>query len=86
MKKKILLPSIATIIVCLCLIAGSTFALFTSTSNVNISVTAGDVEMVAGIAITKLESVKGDVNGTVGLSHADAFTEIPHRFRRVWNS
>ena len=65
MKKKILLPSIATIIVCLCLIAGSTFALFTSTSNVNISVTAGDVEMVAGIAITKLESVKGDVNGTI---------------------
>jgi predicted ribosomally synthesized peptide with SipW-like signal peptide len=65
MKKKVLLSSIATIALCLCLIAGSTFALFTSKSNVNIAVTAGEVEMVAGIAITKLESVKGDVNGTI---------------------
>ena len=65
MKKKVLLSSIVTIALCLCLIAGSTFALFTSTSNVNIAVTAGEVDMVAGIAITKLESVKGDVNGTI---------------------
>lgn len=65
MKKKVLLSSIATIALCLCLIAGSTFALFTSKSNVNIAVTAGEVDMVAGIAITKLESVKGDVNGTI---------------------
>ena len=65
MKKKVLLSSIATIALCLCLIAGSTFALFTSKSNVTIAVTAGDVEMTAGIAITKLESVKGDSNGTI---------------------
>lgn len=65
MKKKVLLSSIATIALCLCLIAGSTFALFTSKSNVTIAVTAGDVEMTAGIAITKLESVKGDGNGTI---------------------
>ena len=65
MKKKVLLSSIATIALCLCLIAGSTFALFTSKSEVNIAVTAGKVDMVAGIAITKLESVKRDVNGTI---------------------
>ena len=65
MKKIALLSSIVTILLCLSLIAGSTFALFTSKSNVNIAVTAGEVDMVAGIAITKLESVKGDVNGTI---------------------
>ena len=65
MKKKVLLTSIATIALCLCLIAGSTFALFTSTSNVNIAVTAGKVNMVAGIAITSVESVTGSTTGTV---------------------
>ena len=65
MKKKVLLSSICTIALCLCLIAGSTFALFTSQSDVNISVTAGDVDVVASIAIDKLESVKGDENGTI---------------------
>ena len=65
MKKKVLLSSIATIALCLCLIAGSTFALFTSQDNVNIAVTAGEVEMVAGIAITSVESVQGNPNGTI---------------------
>ena len=65
MKKKVLLSSIATIALCLCLIAGSTYALFTSNSEVNIAVTAGKVDMVAGIEITKLESVKSDANGTI---------------------
>jgi len=65
MKKKVLLSSIATIALCLCLIAGSTFALFTSTDEVNIAVTAGKVEMVAGVAITKVESVLPNENGTI---------------------
>ena len=65
MKKKVLLSSIATIALCLCLIAGSTFALFTSQDNVNIAVTAGEVDMVAGIAITSVESVQGNPNGTI---------------------
>lgn len=50
MKKKVLLTSALTIILCLCLIAGSTFALFTSTASVNISVTSGTVDVDASIA------------------------------------
>ena len=49
MKKKVLLSSILTIALCLCLIAGSTFALFTSQSKVNVAVTAGKVNVVATI-------------------------------------
>lgn len=58
MKKKVLLSSIATIALCLCLIAGSTFALFTSTSENNIAVTAAKVEMTADIANWTLASVR----------------------------
>lgn len=74
MKKKVLLSSIMTIAICLCLIVGSTFALFTDTAKVNIAVTAGEVEMVAGIAITKLESVKGDVNGAIVDENGNAYS------------
>lgn len=74
MKKKVLLSSIATIALCLCLIAGSTFALFTSKSEVNIAVTAGKVDMVAGIAITKVESVLGDTNGTIFDENGHAYS------------
>ncbi len=49
MKRKALLTSVLTIALCLSLIAGSTFALFTSSSSVNIAVTAGNVEIVATI-------------------------------------
>lgn len=49
MKKKALLSSILTIALCLSLIAGSTFALFTSESKVNVAVTSGKVDVVATI-------------------------------------
>lgn len=66
MKKKVLLSSIATIALCLCLIAGSTFALFTSQSEVNIAVTAGKVEVQANITDLTLYSVKANpTSGTV---------------------
>ena len=58
MKKKVLLSSIATIALCLCLIAGSTFALFTSKSENNIAVTAAKVEMTADITNWTLASVR----------------------------
>jgi len=48
-KKKIVLSSIATIALCLCLIAGSTFALFTGNSTVNVAVTSGKVKVAASI-------------------------------------
>lgn len=65
MKKKVLLSSIATIALCLCLIAGSTFALFTSKSETNIAVTAGNVDVVASVEDFKLYSVAANSNGTI---------------------
>ncbi len=57
MKKKALLSSILTIALCLSLIVGSTFALFTSTSGTNVAVTAGKVDVVATIENIKLGTV-----------------------------
>ena len=54
MKKKVLLSSIVTIALCLCLIAGSTYALFTSQSQTDISVKAAKVEMTASLTDLKL--------------------------------
>lgn len=65
MKKKVLLSSIATIALCLCLIAGSTFALFTSQDKVGIEVTAANVKMTANISDLTLESVEANPNGTI---------------------
>ena len=49
MKNKIIVSSILTIALCLSMIAGSTFALFTSKSQTNIAVTSGKLEVVANI-------------------------------------
>lgn len=49
MKKKVIISSIMTIVICLTLIAGSTFALFTSGNTVNVAVTAGTVDVMATI-------------------------------------
>ncbi|MBE6632789.1 MAG: hypothetical protein E7620_00440 [Ruminococcaceae bacterium] len=49
MNKKTLFSSVMTIALCLCLIAGSTFALFTAEDTVDIAVTAGGVELRAFI-------------------------------------
>lgn len=68
MKKKILLSSVLTIVICLCLITGATFALFTSTSVVNVAVTAGQVKVVAEIE----DSLK---TWSLGQTEADARTD-----------
>lgn len=47
MKKKVIISSIMTIVICLTLIAGSTFALFTDSDKVNVAVTAGTVDVKA---------------------------------------
>ncbi len=62
MKKKVLLSSILTMVVCLCLIAGSTFALFTDTVENKIAVTSANVEISADLDIT-LYSVRAFVEG-----------------------
>lgn len=49
MKRKIIISSVLAILVCLCIIAGATFALFTSTNTINISVNSATVSLVATI-------------------------------------
>ena len=47
MNKKLLVSSLSVIVACASIIAGSTYALFTSESKVNVAVTSGTVEVVA---------------------------------------
>lgn len=54
--KRLLLVSVMTVIMCVSLIAGATFALFTSESQVNIAVTAGKVDVTAKIVNLKTYS------------------------------
>ena len=53
MKKRTLLTSILTIVMCLSLSVGATFALFTSQSEVNIAVTSARVDVAAKIISTE---------------------------------
>ena len=52
MKKKVLVSSLLTIALCLSLIAGSTYALFTSQTKVDVAVTSGKVDVTAAIDST----------------------------------
>ena len=49
MKKKLIVTSILSMVMCVSLIIGATFALFTSEDNVNIAVTSGKVNVTAHI-------------------------------------
>lgn len=59
MKKKFLITSILSIVMCMSLIAGATFALFTSESNVNIAVTSGTVNVSASAEVVATYSAVG---------------------------
>ncbi len=59
-KRSLILSSILTLVMCLSLIVGSTFALFTSESKTNIAVTSGNVEVVAW-----LDDIETKTFGTV---------------------
>ena len=75
MKNKIIVSSILTIALCLSMIAGSTFALFTSESQVNIAVTSGEVKVVATASNLKYTSDLGSTLGQATLSDkADSIT------------
>ena len=65
MKKKVLFTSILTIVLCLCLISGASFALFTSKSEFNIAVTAAKVKMLASVNNLKLYSVEATTGGSI---------------------
>ena len=72
MKKKILISSIAMIALCLCIIAGSTFALFTDTTEVSIAVTAGKLDVDASIIGGSERMVSlNDYNGVDALTPSD---------------
>ena len=64
MKKSTFLASVVTILLCFSLIAGSTFALFTSETSVDIEVDAGRVAIKAGLTTPTLYSVEKDPTGT----------------------
>ena len=59
MKAKILVSSLLTIALCISIIAGASFALFTSESTVNVAVTAGNVEVIATVENIVLGSTLG---------------------------
>lgn len=65
MKIKALLSSILVMALCLTVIAGSTFALFTDSKELNIAVTSGNVEVDASFSLVKTYSaVKADSAAT----------------------
>lgn len=61
MKKKIIISSVATIVICLSLILGSTYALFTDTANINIAATSAKVDIEAHIDQNSLKVYSLDV-------------------------
>ena len=63
--KKILLTSILSVVMCISLIAGATFALFTSESEVNIAVTSGKIDVKA---VAEIDSA----NTSFGLAQSSA--------------
>lgn len=65
MKKRMLLSSIMMIVLCVSLISGATFALFTSESKTNITIQSGKVEVVSIISDLKTYSL--DVEQQNGL-------------------
>ncbi len=63
---KVILSSILSLVLCLSLIAGSTFALFTSESKTNIAVQSGKVDVVANVALDSLYSPTGiNLDGSI---------------------
>ena len=64
MTRKTILSSLVTIVMCLALIAGSTYALFTSEDSVNIAVTSGKVKVTATANNLKLYSMGEEMIGT----------------------
>ena len=66
MKRKTMISSILVIVLCLGLISGSTFALFTSENSVNIAVTSGKVKVNATLSTPILYSANASEITTDG--------------------
>ena len=76
MKRKTLVSSILTIVLCLSLIAGTTYALFTSQDEVDIAVTSGKVDVTATVKnlVTYSMNEATAVNGTFANGGTALFT------------
>lgn len=55
-KRNVVVSAVMAIVLCLSIVAGATFALFTSESSVNIAVTSGKVDVAASMALTEIYS------------------------------
>ncbi len=75
MNKKILISSVATIVLCLILIVGSTYALFTDNHAVNIAVNSGKVDVTAAVDASTLVGFS-DIQDQVTDAHKDAATNV----------
>lgn len=77
MNKKSLLTSILIIALCITLISGTTYALLTSETSVNIAVTSGKVDVRAGLTINALYSAySDDENGTFTDSNGNKYRHV----------
>ncbi len=65
-KRNVVVSAILAIMLCISLIAGATFALFTSQSKVNIAVTSGKVSVIANIDETSVETKQLNTDYTQG--------------------
>ena len=76
MKNKIIISSILTIAMCFSLIAGSTFALFTSESKVDVSVSSATVSVTATPTELKMSSTLGTPLGSATQGTGDKANEL----------
>lgn len=79
-KRSVIITAILAMIMCASLVAGATFALFSSSSSVNIAVTSGNVEVTASVVEIQKSYVddKGEtVNGKLFSGDA-TFDEEAH--------
>jgi len=63
MKKKTLLSSIVAIVLCLSLMTGASFALFTSEASVNVAITSATVKITASVDDLAIYSMDKPMNG-----------------------
>lgn len=64
-KKNIIVSAILTIVLCMSLMAGATFALFTSESKVNIAITSGKVDVQASVENFEYKTLTKDWTAVV---------------------
>ena len=82
-KKKVLISAIATIALCLSLIVGSPFALFTDTKSTNITITSGDVEVAATLSLDAHWSAKAKADQKEAQDDLFLIDENGHKYDHV---